>query len=224
MIEPSIVSFGDEEFTITRKKLREWLTLEDYISDIAEAAEAQDIDGFIDSLCSYVSAAVGLPKEDVESAFVISVINSLDICIKTNVPNYELPILRNGIDPKKPIVPPVWEYKGRQWYFWLNTLATAYGWSIDYIAELDIDDAYSLYQEIVVDEQLRREWDWGLSEIAYPYDKSTKTNKFKEYPRPRWMRIGALASKPVEKIKIRVDFMPVGNVIKYEQDDKGTDD
>ena len=226
MVEPSIVSFGDVEFTVVRKKLREWLALEDYISDIAEAAEAQDIDGFLNPLYSYVSAAVGLAVDEVETAFAIDVIDCLEVCISTNIPNSKLPVLRgSGKAGKKPVSIPVWEYRGRQWYFWLNTLASAYGWEIDYIAELDVDDAYALYQEIVVDEQLRREWEWGLSEIAYPYDKATKTNKFKEYPRPQWMQGQSQAVfKPAEKVKIRKDFLPVGNVISFNKNDKKTDD
>lgn len=222
MIEPSIVSFDGQEFAITRKKLREWLTLEDYVSDISEAAEAQDIDGFIGSLCSYVSAAVGI--DEVETKFVVDVINCLEVSLELNRPNPDLPMLWNYEDGKKPSSP-VWEYKGRQWYFWLNTLASAYGWKSEYIAELDIDDAFSLFQEITIGEQLRREWDWGLSEIAYPYNSSTKKSEFREYPRPKWMQFSPTqAVQKVKKIKIRKDMIPIGNVVRYKPNDKETDD
>jgi hypothetical protein len=104
-----------------------------------------------------------------------------------------------------------WEYDGRGWYFWLNLFAKSYGWDEKTIGELDIDTAIGLYQETQIDEQLDREWEWGMSEIAYPYNDRTKKSEFRQLPRPDWMM--PMAPKHVPVVKIRKDMIPVGNVI-----------
>jgi len=61
-----------------------------------------------------------------------------------------------------------------------------------------------------VDDQLDREFIYGLSEIAYHYDKNTKTRKFVPLPRPHWMREKI---QPVKKFPILKAMMPMGNII-----------
>jgi hypothetical protein len=73
-----------------------------------------------------------------------------------------------------------------------------------------VEDALSKIQEIIVEDQLEKEFFYGLSEVAYHYDKSTKTSKFVPMPRPHWMRA---QPKPIQRFKIPVSMMPMGVVI-----------
>lgn len=141
------------------------------------------------------------------------VIGLFSIVSQVNSPQLNFPIL---IESKKKQEKLPWEYKGREWYFWLNLFATAYGWNSDTVSKLDLDTAIGLYQELQIDGQLDREWWWGLSEISYPYNSSTKKAEFKALERPDWMK--PIAQEP-KKIKIRKDMMPVGNVINLDEEE-----
>jgi len=219
-ISPSNVSLGTEVFKLVRSGLRTWLTLEDTIAHISEAVGAKDIDGLVRSVCSYVSTALDISTEVVDSAPAADVISALEVCLAENKIRIEFPILSSS--KKKSDIEPSWEYDGRAWYFWVNLLSSAYGWNMEYIAQIDPEDAIGLFQEISFDKHMEKEWEWGLSDIAYPYNPTTKKQEFKEYPRPEWMRDNKITAAP-KQIKIRKDFLPVGNVISLQKNDKNTD-
>ena len=129
-------------------------------------------------------------------------------CIIVNSPSIDFPIL-HGAGGDKSKLP--WEYTGRAWYYWFNLFARNYGWTENIIANLALDTAIGLYHEIEIDGQLNREWEWGLSEIAYPYNKGTKKSEYKPLARPTWMK--PLVPKQLPVVRIRKDMMPVGNII-----------
>lgn len=83
-------------------------------------------------------------------------------------------------------------------------------------SELDPDDGVALLQEILTDDQLEKEWQWSLSEIAYPYNPDTKKSEFKNLPRPVWMQ--KEIRKPVKQIKIPASMLPVGIVRHFKMD------
>ena len=150
---------------------------------------------------------------DHQDSFWIDVVELYNKAIEANSPRKILPILTSREKSK----PMPWEYEGRTWYFWLNLFAKSYGWDTEKIGALDIDDAIALYQEIVIDEQLENEWDWGLSEISYEYVPSTKKSKFRPLPRPSWMLgVAPQAKKPEKKIKILKKMLPQGNVVSLD--------
>jgi hypothetical protein len=197
-------------YSATRYKLREWLKLDAIREKLTDAIDAKDIDGIANSLCTFVSVASDakeietLPWYEVADAFITVEIE--------NQPKYKFALFRSK---KESIDDPAWEYEGRQWYWWLNILASRYGWSAEYIAELDVDDATGLLQEILVDEQLEREWQWSLTELAYPYNESTKKSNFKPLDRPKWMMTVLPENQPkIPTIHIRKDMFPAGIVIK----------
>ena len=111
-----------------------------------------------------------------------------------------------------------WDYPERDWYYWVHLLASHYGWSIAHISEMDIDDALALLQEIEVEEQMQKEWEYQLSEIAYPYDSNSKASIFKPMDRPFWMRKEAKA----QKRKMLKKFMPNGYIIKVNTEEDET--
>lgn len=95
-----------------------------------------------------------------------------------------------------------------------HILAKAYGWSLEYIANLPVLEAMAKLQEIMTEEQLEKEFLWSTSQNAFEYDQKTKMSHFKKLPRPYWMLPKA---KPLPKIKMRKDLVPMGNVIKLDE-------
>lgn len=133
--------------------------------------------------------------------------------ISANLPTKKFPILTSK--EKGQEMP--WEYEGRSWYFWLNLFSKNYGWDKETIAALDIDEAIGLYQELTIEEQLEKEWEWGLSEVSYQYNPSTKKSVFQKLPRPDWM-LGIVGKpKPVKKVRILASMMPQGNIISLDE-------
>jgi hypothetical protein len=102
-----------------------------------------------------------------------------------------------------------WDYDGRTWNFYSHLLASNYGWTLEYIGKLGIDEVIAKIQEILTEEQLNKEFQWSMSEIAYPYNKSTKKSEFKPLKRPYWMLAEVTE---IKKIKILKSLLPIGNV------------
>ena len=151
-------------------------------------------------------------------SFWLDVVKLLSETQYANLPSKDFPMLSGKKKEESDPLP--WEYEGRSWYFWLNLFSANYGWDEKQIRELDVDSAIGLYQEILIEEQLKQEWEWGLSEVSYSYDKNTKKSKFNKLPRPDWMLpIAPKVRKPVKKIKILRAFMPQGNVVSLMEDE-----
>jgi hypothetical protein len=200
----SVITLGENEYEVSRAKLKRWLQLEDVHEQIKRAADRKDRSGFTASIYSYLSVALSvedtfdhLPWYEVVDAYIE--ISNL------NIPSLDLPLLRATGDSEMVS----WDYEGRTWYAWANLFAKAFGWTIEYTAELDLDDAIALLQEIRTSDQLDREWEWMLTEISYD-----KHGKHKELPRPHWMR-GTIIPDP--KTKMKKSFLPVGNVLRWDE-------
>lgn len=192
---------------IHRVKLKRWIELEDIKEKVSDAVGTHS-DEVIDYILKYVSTASGL---DYSNAFWIDTIEALTELQALNVPK-QFPILKVQQKPKNVLD---FHYEGREWYFWLNLFAAAYGWTVEYIENLDIDDAIALLQEIVYDEVSDKEWNWMLSDVAYEYDKHGK-GKLREFKKPPWIKAASKIKEPM-KVKIRKDLMPVGNVISADE-------
>lgn len=164
-------------------------------------------------ILQYLELTAGISEEEkrlpwfkIEEVFFLS--------LEANRVTYKFPILRQS--PKKSEELP-WHYQGRDWYYWLNLFASAYGWNKNDVAELDIDDALGLFQEIELDRQFEKEWEHGLSPLSYPYDKASKKTKFIPLKRPSWMNKLPEISKISRKIPKKM--MPVGIILKVGIDE-----
>ena len=199
-----IISVSGKSIEVERAKLRLWFELEDARTKLNEAAGRGDTKAVSLSLCSYLSAAscenIELFQEAnwEEVAIAFAEINFL------NTPQLHLPLF--DYQDKAETNTVSWEYEGRTWYLWVHTLAKAYGWTDEYISALEIETGLALIQETVIDDQLNKEWEWSLTELAYPYDKGSKTSRFNPLPRPDWM--GGIAKMP-KKTKILKSMLPV---------------
>lgn len=209
-----MIKIGGKSLTICRLSLKGWSSLEGIRKAMDDAVSRKDFDDYFLLLVRFIDTA-SLPDHKIKWDEIpwFELLEFYAEAIKLNSPSLKFPILdENKIEAKK--LP--WEYDGRSWYFWLHLFSQNYGWGEGVIGELDIDTAIGLYQEISIDEQLEREWEWGLSENAFVYDKMTKQSKFNPLPRPNWML--PLAPKVLPTVRIRADMLPMGNVIDLQKE------
>jgi hypothetical protein len=194
---------GKEVFHRTETpKFKKWIELEKLKSDFISDSESE---AFPDRVFAYLSASLSIPVKKLEKKSWEETVKSLLKEASRFSPNRDLPMLKDA--PKDSGEKVQWDYPNRTWNYYSHLLAQAYGWTLEYIAELDVDEALAHLQEILTDEHLEHEFVYSLSEIAYPYSKQTKTSHFKPMKRPYWMRV---AVKPIQKMRMRRDLLPVG--------------
>lgn len=140
----------------------------------------------------------------------MDVVQGFTEAVKANSFSVHIPLVSRSFGSKEDMP---WDYPGRSWFAWAHRFANFYGWSLDYIAGLDVDVAIKLLQEMLVQDQLEKEWEWGLSERAFPYNSSTKKYEYKPLSRPAWM-YPEMKSKKKRIIQIPKSMMPVGNIVK----------
>ena len=192
---------------IQRFKLKKWLQSEEIRSKLLDAAKMGDIE----RLCKCIFAYTDLIEIVDRNTFWYDIVILYSTISSVNVPK-TIPILLGKTDVSKKIS---WDYENHFWYYWVHTFAKGYGWSIEYVAEMDIDDAIALMQETETELQLEREWQWSLTEIAYPYNKTTEKSEFKPLIRPDWMGIQVIDEKEIEPKKVQIPkyLLPTGNVV-----------
>lgn len=187
-----------------------WVELEEVSSSLREAIAARNIDEIANNLCSYVAIA-GL--EDVDNTVWTNVALKFYETWTETIPTRPFPILlKIKSTQHTQRQEDAWNYRGRSWYAWAHMIASCYGYSLEYIAEMDFEDAIGLIQEILIAAQLDKEWQWSMSELAYSYDRITKTSKYNPLERPAWMKIVKEIKEP-KKMKIPKEMLPVGNVV-----------
>jgi len=206
------VILNGKEHVVERAPLRAWLELEDIRDSIRKAVEIGNSDDVTSRIYFYISTALHI-DEDLSSVSWIEISSIFNAIIIANLPRYDFPLLQSKIKSKYAS----WDYDGRSWYSCLHLLASEYGWNSEYIADLDVDDAIALTQEILADEQLRKEWEWALSEKSVRWSKQGK-GTFVPLERPDWMRSIKEINLPVAKIPKSI--LPVGNVIRWNIDDE----
>lgn len=164
---------------------------------------------FPELLLSYVGTALGVNPKWFEQADWIKVAELFYACLSKS-PSVKIPLTS---PTKENIKADPWSYPERTWPLYSHLLAQAYGWSLEQISQLQVREALSMIQEIMTDKQLEREFYYGLSEIAYPYNKNTKQHIFKPLDRPHWMSPTFNPKKDIPRFKIPVSMMPEGAVI-----------
>lgn len=211
------IKIQDKEIELVRLRLKAWSGLEGLKQELDTATSKHDFNLIFNSMVKFIEVAVSPSPSGVEWDKVpwYEFLEIYSKVIEINSPKIEFPVMRgSGTNTKKQ----PWEYEGRSWYFWFNLFAKHYGWTELYIANLDIDDALGLYQELQIDDQLQKEWEWGLSEIAYPYEASTKKQKYKPLQRPNWMM--PMVPKQLPVVKMKRAHLPMGNIIDLQEMEK----
>jgi len=207
------VHLGDFTYPLVKFKLRAWLVLEDLRFDVEDAAKNKNREKLIASIYSYVSTASSVSIEDLQKCFWKEVGDAYFAIHNFNAPDPKFPLIKPR--PKSIREESGFDYPTRSWYMWANTLASKYGWMLDYIAELHVDEAIGLIQEIYLDDQLNKEWEWSLSENAYSYNESTKKSDFHPLKRPEWM-LTTHKIPEIKKVKFRRSDLPMGLVLRWD--------
>ena len=199
MIITKTLQVGSNKIAVEKPHLKKWIDLEQVKAKETDRAK---------KVYHYLSVFLDVPESEFATLpWEVAISHYVD-CLTLSRPTIDFPFLKHSTKTNTQYA---WDYPERLWYAFSHLIAKAYSWTLEYIADLDLDDGLALLQEILVDRQLEFEWQWSLSELAYPYDNHTKTSKFKALPRPGWMQ-GA-ADLTIKKVKIPVAMMPVGNVI-----------
>lgn len=213
-----VVFINGKNYPLVRRKLKDWLAVESIKSNLSRAAQAGDVSELSNLLISYVCAAFHLEQDEVAQAEWYDVTIAFLLDQATNFPTKKFAIIRSKFRE----VHNVWDYDGREWFLWVHILAAKYGWSIEYIAELDIDQAIALLQEIQIEDQLEKEWEWGTTELAYDFDEASKKSKLRPLPRPDWMTPEPTRNQP-KTVRMPLSLRPVGLVMTWAKDDKPND-
>lgn len=201
------------EYELTQPRLKEWLRREEVRRKIGEASKKGDRVQFLELYLSFISDVFTISVERLKILPWIDVARAYVEINNRQVLSYDFPMLLVEKSKKDDD----WNYVGRYWYIWLHKIAKSYGWSIEYIENLVVDDAVALLHEISSDDFYLKEWEWGLSENAYSYDSNTKTGKYNPLPIPKWMQLRD-KDKELPKVKIRKDHLPVGIVVSWSRD------
>lgn len=204
-------TLGDVEYPV-RITLRLWLELEEKNKTIVDFMKGKDMLGASATICSYLSTFTKLDAEVLQSFFWMEIANAYSTIVLACIPATDFPLLHGNKEKENPAS---WDYEGRTWYIWSHLIASKYGWTLDIIENLYFEDAIALIQEIMLDEQLEKEWQWSLSELAYPYNKTTKKSEFKALPRPSWMKEMPKISKEPEVARIPLSMIPQGKIIRW---------
>ena len=190
--------------------LYKWIELQTLKDKIASSGGIE----FVDHLFKFIVVAEeALNTDDLEALPWFIIGEGFQFLDFINVPNIEFPFLRTSPEERTRNKTRIsWDYSERLWFIWLYAFSKEFGWNIEAVKDLDIETACGLMQEIIVNEQMEKEFVHSLSEVSYPYDTSSKSSKYKPLERPAWMR-------PifVEKIvKYPKSFYPEGNVVKLD--------
>lgn len=194
------------------RKFRTWVELEEQKDRIIRAVkEGAD---FSKHLTSFLSTA--LPFGGIFGFFYWMIpMRMFFIIVNLSRVKSDVPLIAR-MSPRN-IKKEDWDYDGRAWHLYSHILADAYGWSLEYIANLLPEEALAKVQEILVDEQLRKEFEWSTTEVAYKYDKGSKKSYLQRLDRPYYMHPKMVAPKkskmPRYLIPIgAVDYKAVGNL------------
>ena len=188
-----------------QQRFEQWLKQESLKEKIIKAVEAGS-DEFPTHLLEFVSTALRIPVKYIANAQWEKVIEAFyQILLKSPVVKLPLTEPHKSESNSKDD----WDYEGRTWHLYSHLIASHYGWTLEYISQLYVLDALAIIQEILTEEQLEREFTHSLSEIAYPYDKSTKKSHYQPLPRPHWMRPKI---KEVRRFKMPKGILPIGDV------------
>lgn len=199
------------EYPFERPKLKRWLFLEEINRKIQEATEKEDSSEFLYQYYSLISVAIGISTEILYELPWIDVAVAYTQIRNILIPEYDFPMLMTKTKNKSSD----WDYEGRHWFIWLNLFAKSYGWSVEYIENLDVDNAIALMHEIISDDFYSREWQYSLSDASVTIDPATKQGKYKPLPRPEWMQMKT-KKEELPKVKIPKSMLPAGIVVKWQ--------
>lgn len=217
MIEAIEIKLGGLAWKVRRGRLGTFLRLLKAKRLIQNASKKGDSGSIADGLFEYFQTAIpklnrgqfnSAPWYEIIQAYIrIGELNKIK-----KVDQYALFSIGDP-SPKSPVA---WDHDERTVILWIHIIAYAYKWSKQEIENLWPEEAIGYIQEILAEDQMRQEFEYSLSEIAYPYDSATKKQKYKPLMRPLWM----VGSKRPKLYRVEKKLLPIGNVIYPPGEDR----
>ena len=194
-----VLSVGGSVYEVARARLQKYLVLEQFRNE-------RNVAGYLEE-CGIPTTGPG-----------IELLCAYRDLVRLNSPSVKIPLLIiRGQKKDDDDVP--WDYLNRHIVFWVYLITSRARISLTETLSLDIDDFFALLQEVLIDEQLEKEWVYTLSEVAYQYDPSSKVSRLRPLERPVWMI--KIRSKHTPK-EIPVEMMPKGLVISLSRSDNAS--
>lgn len=204
------ITIAGESRKIERARLGRFFRLSEAYRKYQQALVGQNIRS-IDHLLDYVALASDIPKETWEQCSPLEFADAFLRLLELNNVRLNLPLFSDVPEREEK----VYDYHGRFIATWVTRLARMYGWSPEDIKNLFPEEAACYIQEAEIQEFNEREFIYGLSDVAYAYDKGTKKSRYVPLKRPGWM----VAKKEVgvEAPAIPAKYIPQGVVINLEE-------
>lgn len=210
MADEVIVSLGGHDWKSERARLGKYLDLYEINRSLGEAANRRDTGGIADSLYEYLSSSnPDLARDLFDSAPWFEVTRAYRSIDELNaLPQAERFAILTKYSSDEDGKPPPWDYPGRLKITYLHIIASVYGWSQDQIFNMWPEDAIACVQEIMVDEQLEREFLHAHAEVSYGWNKATKKTTFQQLERPAWMVLGNAIEQERKRREIQKEVIP----------------
>lgn len=189
------------------------MELEQQKNKIVKAVE-ESSDDFPDHLFTFLSTALHLPVRLFHKASWELIMKAFLTVVYLTRCQIQLPILMS--EKKKEKEEP-WDYDNRDLHLYFHILSKEYGWTMEYISNLKVEDALAKIQEILISEQLEKEFLWMMSDKSSYWDERSKTAKANLLPRPDWMNKHIELEKEVRKTLVPVGMMPAGQGLSVEE-------
>ena len=190
----------------SQPKFREWIRLEEQKNKILKAVE-ESSDEFPNHLFNFLSTALRLPDRYFRKASWTKIILALYKCLALTQFDNNLPLFAPTKTTKTE--DEAWNYDGRVWHLYVHLIASKYGWSIEYISNLRLSVVLPLIEEILLDEQFTKEFQWAMSERSAYYDEASKSMKANPLTRPEWMH-RQVEPKKLRIVQTPINMMPTG--------------
>ena len=190
---------------VERGRLGVHLLLGGLLDRCQEAVEARKTNTVVRVLHAYLAMAMGKKEHELGDLEFLEFGTTITTLRELNRLHFFPPFMQDG-EPKTETPP--WSYEGRGITIWVHRLATTYQWSREEILDLVPEEAVVYLQEIILDDQLRKEWEWNLSPQSQTYNKITKQTHHQPLPRPSWM-----VEREPQTVKIPMSALPMGVVI-----------
>jgi hypothetical protein len=189
-------------------RFRRWVRLEEQKNKILRAVE-ESSDEFPNHLFDFLSTALCVPSQYIRRADWTKIVLAFYTALGKHSYKTTLALFEPTKENKK-ADSVSWDYEGRAWHLYSHMIASWYGWSLEYISNLRLDDALPIIQEILLEEQLTKEFQWTMSERSSYYDDKAKVSKANPLPRPDWMNKHVDPVKELKISKIPTNMIPVG--------------
>lgn len=205
------ITLRGQSFKCNRGRLGVHLELGEILDLYQEGVKARNSVGVYRAFTSYLELGTGLSSEEVDGLSFVEAGAAFLKLQSLNRLRFFPPFLSGEDEPEPDKEAPPWDYKGRDLYIWIHTIASVYGWSRKEILELVPEEAVIYIQEIMLSNQFKHEWEYGLSGQGMIFNKTTRTSRFKPLLRPRWM-----VKREPTVVRMPRSLLPVGNVVYGE--------